>query len=158
MKRGIAAMLLAVSSLTVAAGPARAAPSNRITIRLISGKPRQVTPTYSKKHGWSHCVITLRVRVRGVRLDWRLTRGRRVRPGVGNIQVYGDRIPGAAYSKPNVSPYWLEEQPSTTVSLCVVPLFFHKRLGKHTLFLAIGKSNGVLYGHVKPARYVFTLK
>jgi hypothetical protein len=158
VKRILPALILAAIPSTAGALPATAASSatSKISIRILSAGPKTVHPVFSKKHGWRNCVVTFSSRVTGVKLTSNISK--KPKPGKGNIEIFGAKIPKAAYSHAEVAPYWLEELGTAVFAYCVHPGVYGGKGGKYTLLIAIGKTNGVLYQGVTPARFTVTVK
>ena len=160
MKRILTALILAAIPTTAGAVPATAASfaTSKISIRILSAGPKTVHPVFTKKHGWRNCVVTFSSRVTGVKLTPNFNISKKPKPGKGNIEIFGAKIPKAAYSHAEVAPYWLEELGTAVFAYCAHPGVYGGEGAKYTLLIAIGKTNGVLYHGVTPARFTVTVK
>lgn len=91
--------------------------------------------------------VTLHLTVSGIHLDAQHI-GKRSRDDQGHIQLYLDRIPGSAYTKPSLQ-HWLASVGATTVSLRLTRGIVGTT-GSHQIIAALARNDNVLY-RVQPA-------
>ncbi|HZT97348.1 MAG TPA: hypothetical protein VFB34_11005 [Chloroflexota bacterium] len=147
-----ALMVVALLGLTPSAVLASTKPSIKL---LSSSGPRKIAAVKGCKKYSRKGEVTFRVKVKGLQ-KLVVVPTKKANKGQGTVEVFRDHIPSAAYKKYPVANF-LGAVPATTFTLCL-SLPFMQTKGKHTIFLSLAKSTGVLYKGVKPASMTVKLK
>lgn len=139
---GITAVLVVLASCGSAIGAA----SKPMAIQMRPSGGPHVIPAGK--------TVTLHLTVSGIHLDVQHI-GKRAQDHEGHIQLYLDRIPKHAYTKPSLQ-HWLASVSATTVSLRLSRGVVGTT-GNHRIIAALARNDNVLY-RVPPATFTVIVR
>jgi len=142
--------------VTAAVGASPASAAGAPSIKLVKASTTSiVSPELCTKKNRKATTIYFSFHVSGMRMSLHMN-DKKPQPGLGHIQVYIDKVPADATRKFD-RRYWLGSIPVSTLSMCFPRVFLGGKMGKHTVYFGLGKTNSHLY-NVKPATFTFTAR